>query len=86
MFARLFGHDADQVLITLDQNDEGRPTLFFHAQPRGLGICRLGLSFTDCDVGWGLARKGLAEMTEERARAAVRGIYESPLVLAVQEP
>ena len=77
MFAKLFGPNDDQVLVTLDTDDKtNKPTIKVSFVPKDIpqaGICALGLSFSDSPEGWKLAEQTLEEITEESARSIVAG-------------
>lgn len=68
MFARLFGNDDDQILIMLDQEDDGRPTIDAFFQPSGLGICSFSTVFEASDDGWEKAQFMLRNLSEEQVR------------------
>jgi hypothetical protein len=70
-YAKLFGPDDNQVLVLLDQSDEG-PCVKIHCQPPGLGICATTFGFPEkeyatIDEAWTKAEKCFAEMDESRA-------------------
>lgn len=75
MFAKLFGPNDDQVLVTLDSDDETKkPTIKVSFVPKDIpqsGICVLGISFSDSPKGWKRAEQILEEITEESARSIV---------------
>ena len=75
MFAKLFGPDDDQVLVTLDSDDKtNKPTIRVSFVPKDIpqaGICALGISFSDSPKGWKLAEQTLEQITEETARSFV---------------
>lgn len=68
MFAKLFGTDADQVLVKLEPTDDGAPELrvFFEHDEVVLSIGEL---FSDSNDGWLKARQAFADMDEAKARA-----------------
>lgn len=75
MFAKLFGPNDDQVLVTLDSDDKTKkPTIRISFVPKDIpqaGICALGLTFSDSPEGWERAEQILEEITEESARSVV---------------
>ena len=75
MFAKLFGPNDDQVLVTLDSDDKtNKPTIKVSFVPKDIpqaGICALVISFSDSPKGWKLAEQTLEEITEETARSFV---------------
>ena len=77
MFAKLFGPDDDQVLVTLDSDDEtNKPTIKVSFVPKDIpqaGICALRITFSDSPKGWKVAEQTLENITEESARSIVAG-------------
>lgn len=53
-----------QLLVKIDRNEAGIPEVRFYAQPEGLGVCSLAVSFTDDDEGWDLAEAAFAKADE----------------------
>lgn len=73
MFAKLFGTEEDQVLVTVGSAEDGSPEVKFSFQPKGLGVCHIAASYPDTEDGWDKAEQALKEMTEEKARWAIAG-------------
>lgn len=75
MFAKLFGPNDDQVLVTLDSDDKtNKPTIKVSFVPKDIpqsGICALTISFSDSPKGWKHAEQTLEAITEETARSFV---------------
>lgn len=75
MFAKLFGPDDDQVLVTLDSDDKtNKPTIKVSFVPKDIpqaGVCALRITFPDSPNGWKQAEQTLEEITEETARSVV---------------
>lgn len=71
MFAKLYGTDADQVLVMLDTNEKAEPCIKFSCEPRGAGVCTFAISYADTDHGWDAAERRFAEVDEAMARKAV---------------
>lgn len=75
MFAKLFGPDDDQVLVTLDSDDKtNKPTIKVSFVPKDIpqaGVCALRITFPDSPNGWKQAEQTLEEITEETARLLV---------------
>lgn len=75
MFAKLFGPNDDQVLVTLDSDVETKkPTIKISFVPKDIpqaGVCVLRITFPDSPNGWKLAEQTLEAITEEAARSAV---------------
>ncbi|WP_445368846.1 hypothetical protein ACH5Y9_05510 [Methylomonas sp. BW4-1] len=77
MFAKLYGPDDHQVLVKLDEGDEG-PEVRFYFKPAGLGICSSALIFKDdADDAWDRAEAAFAGIDEQKAMEVVEGIKES---------
>ena len=84
MFAKLFGPDADQVLVKIDSGDDGTPEIRFYCEPEGFGICSAAISFKDdSDKSWKSAEGLFASIDEakaktmgEKIRAEIAGISE----------
>jgi hypothetical protein len=87
MFAKLFGTDDDQVLVTIDQGDEG-PEVRIHCKPTGLGVCVTTLGYPEkayaggTNEAWTKAEKCFAEMDEARATQIANGLREQVKELA----
>lgn len=72
-FAKLYGPDNDQVLVTIDVGAaDNRPEVRVHFQPEGLGVCSTALQFPDTDDGWNKADAAFAAMDEEKARKMIK--------------
>lgn len=79
-FAKLYRFDdIGQVLVFLETNDEGAPSLFFKVQPEGLGICSCSLNFKDSGDGWDKAERAFADTDKARAEKVVRKSIFEPL-------
>lgn len=77
MFAKLYGVDENQVLVTLGTNDEDEPEVRFHFAPPGFGVCNFAAIYPDDDEGEENAMKYFMGITEESARAQVRRAAEA---------
>lgn len=75
MFAKLFGPNDDQVLVTLDSDDKtNKPTIKVSFVPKDIpqaGVCALRITFLDIPSGWKQAEQTLEAITEETARSVV---------------
>ena len=75
MFAKLFGPNDDQVLVTLDSDDKtNKPTIKVSFVPKDIpqaGVCALVISFSDSPNGLKHAEQTLEAITEETARSFV---------------
>ena len=82
MFAKLFGTDADQVLVKIDSGEDGNPEIRFYCEPEGFGICSAAVSFKDdSEKSWNSARgmfdsidAARAKTMGEKIRAEIEGI------------
>lgn len=75
MFAKLYGPDDDQVLITFDEGEDG-PEVRFSCQPQGLGVCSAAIHYEDNDDGWDKADDYFQSVDEGEARNVQRLIIE----------
>lgn len=73
-FARLYGPDADQILVVRGQSEDNRPQLVISWQPKSdlLAVCSQAITFADSDFGDMQCRLAFSTMTEEKARAAIK--------------
>lgn len=71
MFAKLYGADADQILVKLDVSDVGAPEVRVFYEPKGLGVCSVAVGFPDSEKGWDVAEAAFNSMDEPKARAGV---------------
>ena len=78
MFAKLFGPDDDQILVMLDEDDEGQPEVAFIYRPNKtdnapdfIRQCKCAITFEDSDAGRATAQQTPDNTTEEKARAIV---------------
>ncbi len=74
-FAKLYWDGDKQILVMLDEGDEG-PEVRFFFKPPGLGVCSSALIFTDDDAGnaWEKAEAAFANVDEQQATALVNNI------------
>lgn len=66
MFAKLYGTDDKQVLVKLDEGEEG-PEIRFYFQPAGLGVCSVATYFEDSDEGHTAAQQAFDKVDEAHA-------------------
>lgn len=77
-FAKLFEtEEFGQILVTRDENDDGRPAIIFAVMPQGLGICKVVASFEDSNAGWGKRDRKFHEIDGDTARKAAASIFKS---------
>lgn len=70
-FAKLFGKDADQILILIEEGESG-PEISTLFQPPGLGVCKIKLlGFIAGEAGWELAQQAFERINESKARSWV---------------
>ncbi len=50
-FAKLDDTEIGQILVTLENNYAGEPTIYVQFKPDGLGVCKIGVSHTDNNSG-----------------------------------
>lgn len=69
-FAKLYGPDDDQILVTLVETDDGEPALSieFDTGVEGLGRVVIASTYTDNETGTKTAEDAFAAITEEEAR------------------
>jgi putative SOS response-associated peptidase YedK len=67
-FAKLYGSDDNQVLVTRGTHDEDdRPEVRFHFKPPNMGVCSVAAMWDDDDDGRRKADETFLAMTEDRA-------------------
>lgn len=72
-FAKLFEDQKyGQIVVLLDQDDEGDACIKFIAMPPGLGLCTTSLGFKDEE----LARSVFDQVTQENAAAGVADMWK----------
>lgn len=76
MFAKLYGPDDDQVLVTFQESDDG-PEVRFCCQPEGLGVCSFAVQYEDTESGWDKAEHYFGMVNEDEARRAQRKVIEN---------
>jgi hypothetical protein len=78
MFAKLFNETSyGQILVKIDQNDEGYPEIRTYFEPKGLGVCSLALSYEDSDEGWDQAELVFEKFEVEQAEKIVESALNS---------
>lgn len=72
-FAKLFGTDAQQILVKLDHSNEmDAPEVRFFFQPPNLGVCSVAIKWDDnSDASWDSAETLLETIKESRVRELV---------------
>jgi hypothetical protein len=67
-FAKLFNHPetGDQMLMIMDRDEEGDPSLKFMYRPEGFGVVSITLGFDDDDDGWDECQSGFDEVDEDK--------------------
>jgi hypothetical protein len=74
MFAKMFGKENNQVLVLLNANDDGKPSVKIMFEPSGLGVCSIGPAWEDTKEGWDRAEQVFKEMTEDKARDSIEQV------------
>lgn len=70
-FAKLFWYEEyGQVLVVRDDFKDG-PGVQIYYQPKGLGICKTGVTFEDTDDGRARADKAFDFVTEEGLKPVI---------------
>lgn len=70
-FAKLFETEKGQILVKLDDGDEGAEVRFYF-MPEGLGVCSMALQFEGSDDHkWDLAESAFEKVDEELALSFV---------------
>jgi hypothetical protein len=75
-FAKVYGHGDAQIIVLLDEDERGNPELRLGCRPPNLGVCWMKLAFRSNEKGYELADQAFEDMTEERARKALSGIFD----------
>lgn len=83
MFAKLFDTEQGQILVKLDDAEDGEPEVRFYVQPAGMGVCSLAITFPGKD-GFSSARRVFEGVTLGTAVAAVASLHQvaGPLLSA----
>jgi hypothetical protein len=77
MFAKLFGTDADQVLVKIDSGEDGNPEIRFYCEPEGFGICSAAVSFKDdSEKSWNSAKGLFDSIDDAKAKSMGEEIRE----------
>lgn len=72
MFAKLYDHSKyGQVLVKIDQNEDGCPEVRTYFEPEGLGVCSLAMKYKDSDEGWDQAEAVFEEFEVEHAEKII---------------
>lgn len=76
-FCKLFEHaEYGQILVKIDKDEDEMPEVRFYAQPKGLGVCSVAVSFTDDDEGWSSADELFAKVDKDRAIKALSPVWQ----------
>lgn len=74
-FAKIFQVSPyGQILVLLDENDEGEPALKVSVKPEGWGVCSTQISFPDTDEGWENAETAFKRSDEAFAANIAKAI------------
>lgn len=84
-FAKLFrADDTGQVLVVLDEGDEG-PEIQISFKPKGLGVCCMKLKFNDSDEGWQKAEHAFSKIDSDAALGLARKTLSEPHMAAMMQ-
>ena len=73
-FCKLFDiQDYGQILIKIDESESRDPEIRVYAQPNGLGVCSLAVTFDD----WETADAFFTGLDEEKAIRFAKTIFDS---------
>ena len=77
MFAKLFETDLGQILVKIDEGDNG-PEIRYYFEPEGLGLCSIALQFADDEDGeaWDKADSAFQKTDEGVAMSIVKRIVD----------
>lgn len=75
MFAKLYETDRGQILITRDEDDEGKPAVKCQVQPAGMGVCAVCATYKDDDRGQALADSIFEAMNLEGAQMMADALF-----------
>jgi len=78
MFAKLYETEVGQILVKLDDGDDG-PEVRYFFQPEGLGVCSVAVNFKDSDedTAWDNADTVFDGCTEESSLEMVKSVLET---------
>ena len=67
MFAKLYDTDVGQILVKLDEGEDGAEVRIYF-KPKGLGVCSVSLSWAEDteDEQWANADAAFEKLTEEK--------------------
>lgn len=65
-FAKLYG-TGRQILVMLQESDDGNPEIRFFTKPNGLGVCSFSVGYEDSDDGREKAAYYFDRVDEEQA-------------------
>lgn len=72
-FAKLFEEDDEQILVVLDEGEEG-PEIKYHFKPEGLGICCATIVLEDSETAYDRAREFFDKIDHAHAIAKLKSI------------
>lgn len=76
-FAKIFKDEKyGQVVVFCEENDDEQPVINIYFKPEGLGICKVGMNFTDDDDGYDKRDEAFLKITETEAVGAAKGIMD----------
>lgn len=76
MAENLFETDIGQMVVELDENDCGEPTITIHIDHKLFGVHQLAFTFSDTPEGWDLQEETFAKITKQKAYEIVINAME----------
>lgn len=67
MAEKLFETDIGQLIVELDENHYGEPTINIHVDHKLFGVHELTYTFSDNDHGWELQEETFARIDKQKA-------------------
>ena len=77
-FAKVFGKGRGQIVVMLDEGQEG-PEIRAFTRPPNLGVCSLAIGYSNDDAGWDRAEAEFAKVDEKRAKEMVAPLIRQGL-------
>jgi len=75
-FAKVFETAKGQIVAMLGCDEDDLPEIRFYAQPAGLGICQMAITWSDSDEGEAKAQHTFDCLTEEHALAVTQQLFD----------
>ena len=75
-FAKLFGVADEQILVKLDETEDGKPEIRVYFKPPDSGVCSVASVFSDSDDGRKSAKLVFAKIDEASAREMIESVMK----------